>query len=120
MLDLGSTEFVLAIPSLPEAELKRLSTSLFDSWEGFVNTALSLPDYSLFLQVEEGSVRGAAKIGAVAGALYLAIGNYGDFISGVKTIGEQILQPASRFQKTPSKHSTVPTQRQPPESVEAR
>ena len=90
MLDLGTTEFVLAIPSLPEAELKRLSTSLFDSWEGFVNTALSLPDYSLFLQVEEGSVRGAAKIGAVAGALYLAIGNYGDFISGVKTIGEQI------------------------------
>ena len=90
MLDLGTTEFVLAIPSLPEAELKRLSTSLFDSWDGFVDTALSLPDYSLFLQVEEGSVRGAAKIGAVAGALYLAIGNYGDFISGVKTIGEQI------------------------------
>jgi hypothetical protein len=90
MLDLGTTEFVLAIPSLPEAELKRLSTSLFDSWDGFVDTALSLPDYSLFLQVEEGSVRGAAKIGAVAGALYLAIGNYGDFISGVRTIGEQI------------------------------
>lgn len=90
MLDLNTTEFVLAIPSLPEAELKRLSTSLFDSWDGYVDTALSLPDYSLFLQVEEGSVRGAAKIGAVAGALYLAIGNYGDFISGVKTIGEQI------------------------------
>ncbi len=90
MLDLGTTEFVLAIPSLPEAELKRLSTSLFDQWEGYVDTALSLPDYSLLLQVEEGSVRGAAKIGAVVGALYLAIGNYGDFISGIRTIGEQI------------------------------
>lgn len=90
MLDLGTTEFVLAVPSLPEAELKRLSTALFDAWEGYVDTALSLPDYSLFLQVEEGSVRGAAKIAAFAGALYLAIGNYGDFISGVKTIGEQI------------------------------
>lgn len=90
MLDLGTTEFVLAIPSLPETELKRLSTSLFDEWEGYVDTALSLPDYSLFLQVEEGSVRGAAKIGAVAGALYLAIGNYGDFVSGVRTISEQI------------------------------
>lgn len=90
MLDLGTTEFVLAIPSLPEAELKHLSTSLFDEWEGYVDTALSLPDYSLLLQVEEGSVCGAAKIGAVAGALYLAIGNYGDFISGVRTIGEQI------------------------------
>lgn len=90
MLDLGTTEFVLAVPSLPEAELKRLSTTLFDAWDGFADRALSLPDYSLYLQVEEGSVRGAAKIGAVAGALYLAIGNYGDFISGVKTIGEQI------------------------------
>lgn len=90
MLDLGSTEFVLSVPSLPEAELEWLSTSLFDTWEGFVDSALTLPDYSLFLQVEEGSVRGAAKIGAVVGALYLAIGNYGDFVSGVKTIGEQI------------------------------
>jgi hypothetical protein len=90
MLDLGTTEFVLAIPSLPEAELKRLSTSLFAEWEEFVDTALSLPDYSLLLQVEEGSVRGAAKIGAVAGALFLGIANYGDFIGGVRTIGEQI------------------------------
>ena len=90
MLDLGTTEFVLAIPSVPETELRRLSTALFDEWQGFVDTALSLPDYSLLLQVEEGSVRGAAKIGAVVGAQYLGIGNYGDFISGVKTIGEQI------------------------------
>jgi hypothetical protein len=90
MLDLGSTEFVLSIESLPEQELKRLSTSLFDDWEDFVDTGLSLPDYSLFLQVEEGSVRGVAKIGAVAVALYVGIGNYGDFISGVKTIGEQL------------------------------
>jgi len=90
MLDLGSTEFLLAVPSLPEVELKRLSTSLFGSWEEYVDSALSLPDYSLFLQVEEGSVRGAAKIGAVVGALYLAIGNYGDFISGIKTIGDQL------------------------------
>lgn len=70
MLDLGTTEFVLAIPSLPETELKRQSTSLFDDWEGYVDTALSLPDYSLFLQVEEGSVKGATRIGAAIGALY--------------------------------------------------
>lgn len=90
MLDLGTTEFFLAVPSRPESELKLLSTSLFDVWDGYVNTALSLTDYSLFLQVEEGSVKGAARIGAAAGVLYLAIGNYGDFFSGVKTIGEQI------------------------------
>ena len=90
MIDLGSTEFLLAVPSVPELQLKRLSTSLFDSWESFVDQSLSLPDYSLFLQVEEGSVKGMAQIGAVLGAVYLGIGNYGDFISGVKTITEQV------------------------------
>ena len=90
MLDLGSTEFHLAIPSVPETELKRLSGKLFDSWEAYVDTALSLRDYSLLLQVEEGSVRGVAKIGAALGILYMGIGNYGDFISGLKTIGEQV------------------------------
>lgn len=90
MLNLGGSEFDLAVPSLPETELRHLSTSLFATWEAFVDTALALPDYSLFLQVEEGSVRGSAKIAAVAGVLYLGIGNYGDFISGLKTIGEQL------------------------------
>jgi len=90
MLDLGTTEFVLAVPSLPEANLKRLSTSLFDAWDSYVDSVVSLPDYSLSLQVEEGSVKGVARISAMAGVLYLAIGNYGDFISGVKTISEQI------------------------------
>lgn len=104
MLDLGTTEFVLAVPSLPEADLKRLSTSLFDAWDGYVEKALSLQDYSLYLQVEEGSVRGAAKIGAAAVAVYLAIGNYGDFISGVKTIGEQI-SATSEFLSKQAKHT---------------
>jgi hypothetical protein len=90
MLDIGSTEFLLKVPTLPKPELKRLSTSLFDEWEAYVDTALSLPDYSLFLQVEEGSVKGSTKIGVAAAALYIAIGNYGDFISGVKTISEQV------------------------------
>lgn len=90
MVDLGSTEFHLAIPSYSEAELKRLSTRLFDSWEAYAGDALSLPDYSLFLQVEEGSVRGLAQVGAVLGAVYFGIGNYGDFVSGLKTINEQL------------------------------
>src|SRR5438105_11624357 len=90
MLDLGSSEFVLAVPSVPAQELRRLSTSLFDTWESFVDNHVSIPDYSLFLQVEEGSVRGVARIGAILGAVYLGIGNYGDFISGVKTINEQV------------------------------
>ena len=90
MLDLGSTDFLLSVPSLPGPELARLSTSLFDSWELFVERQLSLPDYSLFLQVEEGSIKGVAKIVALLGVVNLGIGNYGDFISGVKTINEQL------------------------------
>lgn len=90
MVDLGTTEFHLAIPSFSEAELKRLSSRLFDSWETFADDALSLPDYSLFLQVEEGSVKGLATVGAVLGAIYFGIGNYGDFVSGLKTINEQL------------------------------
>lgn len=90
MLDLGSTEFVLSVPSVPENVLRRLSSSLFDSWESFVDSSVSLPDYSLFLQVEEGSVKGLATIGAVMSAVYFGIGNYGDFVSGVRTINEQV------------------------------
>ncbi len=90
MIDLGSTEFLLSVPSVPEPELADLSTSLFDSWDSYIDDALALPDYSLFLQVEEGSIKGAAKIGALLGAVYFGIGNYGDFISGVKTINEQL------------------------------
>lgn len=90
MLDLGTTDFYLAVPSVPEQELERLSTTLFDAWEEFVDVSLGLRDYSLFLQVEEGSVRGMARIGAVLSVLYVGIGNYGDFISGLRTIGEQV------------------------------
>jgi len=90
MLDLGSTEFHLAIPSYSETELRQLSTRLFDSWEAFAGDALSIPDYSLFLQVEEGSVRGVATVGAVLTAVYFGIGNYGDFVSGLRTINEQL------------------------------
>lgn len=90
MVDLGATEFHLAIPSFSEAELRQLSTRLFDSWESFAGDALSIPDYSLFLQVEEGSVRGLATVGAVLAAVYVGIGNYGDFVSGLKTINEQL------------------------------
>lgn len=90
MLDLGSTDFNLAIPSVDSSQLEALSNSLFDDWETYVHQALALPDYSLFLQVEEGSIKGWGKIGAAAAALYIGIGNYGDFASGLETISQQL------------------------------
>ena len=90
MIDLGSTNFHIGVPSMPRQELRRYSTRLFDEWDEYVENTLKLPDYSLALEVEEGSVKGGGKIAVVLGALYLGIGNYGSFISGLQTIREQI------------------------------
>lgn len=111
MLDLGSTGFVLAIPSVPEQELRRLSSSLFDSWESFVDSSVSVPDYSLFLQVEEGSVKGLARIGAALGAIYFGIGNYGDFVSGIKTINEQVISTSDYLAEQASRVFSCPPSR---------
>lgn len=90
MIDLGTTDFFIGVPSMPRREFKHYSTQLFAEWEEYVDRALMLPDYSLALEVEEGSVKGGGKIAVVLGALYLGIGNYGDFFSGLQTIRGQI------------------------------
>lgn len=90
MIDLGTTDFYIAVPSLPRFEFENYSTTLFDEWDKYVENTLAIPDYSLALEVEEGSVKGIAKIGAVLGALYIGIGTYGFFIAGLQTIREQI------------------------------
>lgn len=111
MLDLGSTEFVFAIPSFPEQELRLLSSSLFDLWEAFVDVSVAVPDYSLFLQVEDGSVKGRATIGAALAAFYFGIGNYGDFISGLKTISEQVSDTGDYLSKQAGRVFSCPPSR---------
>lgn len=90
MIDLGQTEFRLAIPGVDAAKLESLSNSLFDEWEEYVGKALSLPDYSLFLQVDEGSINGWGKIKAGAGVLFVGISAYGGLFSGLDIIGKQL------------------------------
>ncbi len=90
MINLGTTDFYIGVPSLPRQEFEEYSTRLFDAWEAQVEKTLSLSDYSLELQVEEGSVKGAATIGAAIMALYIGIGNYGSFISGLQAIRAQV------------------------------
>lgn len=63
---------------------------MFDEWEAYVEKVLKIPDYALALEVEEGSIKGGAKIAAALYALYMGIGQYGSFISGVQTIQGQI------------------------------
>ena len=90
MIDLGSAKFLIRIPALSEEQLDAYSTELFDSWEKHLEDNISIPDYSLYLEVEEGSVKGIGKIAAALYALYLGIGQYDSFVSGVKTISEQV------------------------------
>jgi len=56
----------------------------------YVENALKIPDYSLALEVEEGSIKGGARIAATLGALYIGIGQYGSFVSGLQTIQGQV------------------------------
>lgn len=90
MIDLGTTDFFIGVPSMPRSEFREYSTRLFDEWEDYVSRNLELPDYSLALEVEEGSVKGVGRIAVVLGALYVGIGNYGDFIQGIQTIRNQV------------------------------
>jgi len=89
MLDIVTTSFYIKAPAFKRQEFEHYSTDLFDEWDKYVETNLYLPDYSLTLVIEEGSIKGGGKIAATAAALYFAIGNYGDFVSGLHTIREQ-------------------------------
>jgi len=89
MLDVVTTSFYIKAPLFEKEAFEQYSNELFDEWDWHVETHLSLSDYSVTLIVEEGSIKGAAKIGAAAGALYLAIGNYGSFIQGLQIMREQ-------------------------------
>lgn len=90
MIDIGSTNFLINVPSLPEEEFEQYSTKLFDEWDKSIEETLILPDYSISLEIEEGSIKGGGKIAITLGALYMGIGNYGDFISGLETISGQV------------------------------
>ena len=89
MLDVVTTSFYIKAPAFKRDDFAHYSTQLFDEWDAYVEGHLDLPDYAVTLIVEEGSIKGLGRIAATAGALYIAIGNYGGFISGVQTIREQ-------------------------------
>lgn len=89
MIDVVTTSFYIKAPSFKKDDFEKFSTELFDAWYKHVETHLNLPDYSLTLVIEEGSIKGGGKIAAAAAALYVAIGNYGGFVSGLEVIHKQ-------------------------------
>ena len=90
MLYIGQTVFDIRVPSLPPHAFQNYSHRLFDVWEREIAESLPFEDYAISLEVEEGSIKGKGKIAIAAGVLYVGIGNYGDFISGLETIYGQI------------------------------
>lgn len=50
MIDIGSTDFLIAVPSLAGDEFESYSSRLFDTWDEYVEKSLKLPDYSISLR----------------------------------------------------------------------
>ena len=91
MLTLGGAKFTIFIPALSQAELESYTTSLFDSWEKQVDKELNgFPDYALYLDVEEGSLKGSGWIATSLSQLLIALGVYGGFVQGVQMINSQV------------------------------
>ncbi|MDF1629135.1 MAG: hypothetical protein P1U78_04985 [Alcanivoracaceae bacterium] len=90
MAIIGSTDFYIGVRSLPKRQFQEYSAHLFDEWETYVDRELQLPDYSLSLVVEEGSIKAVGRIAAALGVLYIGIGQYGSFISGLQIIHGQV------------------------------
>lgn len=90
MIDIGSTDFYFVAPQLSKSELEKYSLLLFDRWDADVEKNLILPDYSLSLKIEEGSIKGGGKIAASLAAIYFGVSSYGSFVSGLKIIIEQV------------------------------
>ena len=86
MIEIGNTEFLIAVRSLAKDDFEIYSSNLFDIWDEYIEKSLKVTDYSISLEIEEGSIKGKGKIAVAVGVLYIGIGNYGDFISGLHTI----------------------------------
>ena len=89
MIDVVTTSFYIKSPLFDKHDFEHYSSEVFDEWESQVALHLNLPDYALTLVLEEGSLKGRGSIAAAVMALYIGIGEYGDFVSGLRTMQEQ-------------------------------
>jgi hypothetical protein len=90
MIDLGTTSFWLDAPVMSRDHFEVYSTRLFDEWDARLTAKLTLSDYSLALELEEGSVEGAGTVKVVIGTLLGGVVAYGGFVNGIQIIGKQV------------------------------
>lgn len=91
MVDLGSTDFYFAVPSMPQEEFEAFSNKLFDLWEVQVSLEVPLDDYALTLEIEEGSVKGSGNLRAGLFAVGLFVSQYGSIVQGLQTMHSHIV-----------------------------
>ena len=84
MIDLANVDFSLDVSPLGEQALAAAATQLFETWDRRLDAQLVVEDYSLYLEITEGSLKGRGKIAATIAAVYLGIGQFGSFVSGVR------------------------------------
>ncbi|MBE0585760.1 MAG: hypothetical protein IH612_18610 [Desulfofustis sp.] len=89
MIDIVRTSFHFDTPAPPEEDLIAYARRVFDKMDAAAEELLLFDDYSLYLAVEEGSIKGSSKVAVLAATLYFGIGQYGSFIHGVETIARQ-------------------------------
>lgn len=90
MVELGTTDFRFDVPALSRSELRAYSTRLFDEWDERLGADFAVKDYSIRLEIEEGSLIGVAAVSATLGALYYGIANYPSFIEGLQKIQSHV------------------------------
>lgn len=78
------------VPRLPKEKLEVYSSETFDKWEKYLSDHLKLQDFSISLEVEDGSINLKAVICTALVTLYIGIGQYGSFITGIQTISSQV------------------------------
>lgn len=83
MIDIVRASFNFDAPAPPEDHLIAYARRVFQEMDSAVEQHLSLEDYSLYLSVEEGSIKGIGKVALGAYALYQGIAQYGSFVQGV-------------------------------------
>lgn len=86
MVEFGAVEFTLQGRVLPRDELERLASGVFDTWDAVVADTLPVPDYSLSLEIEEGSLKAKGVVLGTLLALFEGISRYGDIVQGLQTM----------------------------------
>jgi hypothetical protein len=66
MIDVARAFFHFDIPAPPENILVDYAQTIFDNLDAAAANLLPVPDYSLYVAVEEGSLKGGGKVAILA------------------------------------------------------